>query len=113
MPGETVICGELQTDLSVNVRGGLPSTAHDQWELQTVGGANLHWLSFHVSDTGAWAGLARETAAYITDKRVEIGFCYHHDYSRSQLIDRLPKCPVVLAVRLDMAQVETETLSNI
>ena len=30
VPGEAVIGGELQADLSVNVRGGLAATAHDQ-----------------------------------------------------------------------------------
>lgn len=30
VPGEAVIGGELQADLSVNVRGGLAATAHDK-----------------------------------------------------------------------------------
>lgn len=30
VPGEAVIGGELQADLSVNVWGGLATTAHDQ-----------------------------------------------------------------------------------
>jgi len=30
VPGEAVIGGELQADLSVNVRGGLAAAAHNQ-----------------------------------------------------------------------------------
>lgn len=57
VPGEAVIGGKLQADLSVNVWGGLSATAHDQRELQAVGGSDLHRLSFHVTDAGARAGL--------------------------------------------------------
>lgn len=56
-----MIGGEFQADLSVDVGGGLAAAAHDQRELQAVGGANLHGLSFHVTDAGARAGLAGET----------------------------------------------------
>lgn len=62
VPCEAVIGGELQADLGVDVRGGVPAAAHDQRELQTVGGSDLHRLSFHVSDTGAGTGLPGETA---------------------------------------------------
>lgn len=61
VPGEAVIGGEFQADLCVNVRGGFTTTAHDQWELQTVGSSDLHWLGLHVTNTGARAGLTRET----------------------------------------------------
>lgn len=63
MPGEAVIGGELQADLRVNVRGRLAAAAHDQWELQTVRGSDLHRLSFHITNAGARAGLTRETGA--------------------------------------------------
>lgn len=62
VPSEAVIRGELQANLCVNVRGGLAAAAHDQWELQTVRGSDLHRLSFHITDAGARAGLTRETA---------------------------------------------------
>lgn len=42
VPGEAMIGGELQADLRVDVRGGLTAAAHDQGELQTVRGSNLH-----------------------------------------------------------------------
>lgn len=61
VPSEAVIGGEFQADLSVNMRGGIAAAAHDQWELQTVGGSDLHGLSFHITDTGARAWLTRET----------------------------------------------------
>lgn len=62
MPGEAVIGGEFQADLSVNVGGGLAAAAHDQRELQAVGGSDLHGLSFYVTDAGTRAGLAGETS---------------------------------------------------
>lgn len=61
VPGEAVIGGEFQADLSVDVRGGLAAAAHDQRELQAVGGSDLHGLSLYVADAGTRAGLARET----------------------------------------------------
>lgn len=61
VPGEAVIGGELQADLGVDVRGGLSATAHDQRELQAVGGSDLHRLSFHITDAGARARLPWET----------------------------------------------------
>lgn len=33
VPGEAVIGGEFQADLSVNVRWRLAAAPHDQWEL--------------------------------------------------------------------------------
>lgn len=52
---------KFQADLSVDVRGWFPAAAHDQRELQTVRGSDLHGLGLHVTDDGAGAGLTRET----------------------------------------------------
>lgn len=52
-----MIGGELQAHLGVDVRGGLAAAAHDQRELQAVGGSDLHGLGLHVADAGAGAGL--------------------------------------------------------
>lgn len=69
VPRESVISGELQTDLSVNVRGGFAATAHDKRELQTVGRSDLHRLSLNVTDTRARTGLTRETGSTWTKGR--------------------------------------------
>lgn len=52
MPSQAVIGGELQPDLSVDVRRRFASAAHDQRELDHVGRADLHGLCFHIADTG-------------------------------------------------------------
>lgn len=57
VPGEAMIGGELQAHLGIDVRGGLAAAAHDQRELQAVGGSDLHGLGLHVADAGAGAGL--------------------------------------------------------
>lgn len=62
MPGEAVIGGELQTHLGIDVRRRLTAAAHHQRELEAVGSSDLHWLSLHVADAGARAGLTWKTA---------------------------------------------------
>lgn len=157
VPGEAMIGGELQADLRVNVRRGLAATTHDQWELQTVRGADLHGLSFHITNTGARAGLTRETGVqqggYRMSDTVEcdlkvtlccmlmwfghlsnfwcMSFCllkilmkigavyvllstkFFWNIISVGALGLLPERPVMLAIWLDMAKIETKTLGNV
>ncbi len=66
MPSQAVIGGELQPDLSVDVRRRFASAAHDQRELDHVGRADLHGLCFHIADTGGRAVIAWKTEQIFT-----------------------------------------------
>lgn len=61
MPSQAMIGGKFQPNLSVNVRGWLSATAHDQRELDHIRRSDLHGLSFHVANTGSGAVIAWET----------------------------------------------------
>lgn len=106
---------KFQADLSVDVRGRFAAAAHDQWELQTVWGSNLHGLGLHVTDDGARAGLTRETGT--EEERMNkafYSFCTHlGGKSPKDPTNLEPEGPVVLAVGLHVAEIETETLRDV
>lgn len=66
MPSQAVIGGKFQANLSVNVRGRLSATAHDQWELDHIGRSDLHGLRFHIANTGGCAVITWETERTFT-----------------------------------------------